>query len=199
MGINEIEVKYQLPFLPKIKKLMDSSGFVFENKTFERNFIFDTVNYDLKNSSKLLRLRLYTSDLTKIQGILTTKSRIENPKFKENNEVETYLQNPQAVLSVLKNAFDNHFEYQKFRSSYKSKELKVTACVDELPFGTFLELEAFEEANLEKAIKTLKLEKQAKCVFGYPKLCNNRNQVYEYTYVKKAFSAKNPNKEFIWN
>jgi adenylate cyclase, class 2 len=197
--MSEIEVKYQLPFIPKIKKLMEGNGFIFVKKTFERNFIFDTVNYDLKANNKLLRLRLYTSDLVLIRGILTTKSRIENTKFKEQNEIETYVDKPQAVLSVLKNAFDNHLEYQKFRSSYKSKELKVTACIDELPFGTFLELEAFEEEHLTKAIKLLKLEKQAKCLVGYPKLCNGKNQAYDYKFVKKAFSAKNPNKEFEWN
>jgi len=197
--MNEIEVKYQLVFLPKIKKIMDANDFVFKGKYFERNIIFDTRDESLKKENRLLRLRISTKDLIHVQGILTTKTKLPNEEFKSSNEVETLIQNPHAVLQVFKNAFEKHFEYQKFRSEYVSKELKVTACVDELPIGTFLELEGTTNEDLKRVIKLFKLEKIPQIVKSYPTLCGGKNQTYEFSYVKKAFGRKNVNEEFVWD
>lgn len=68
--MNEVEVKYQLIFLPKIKTLMDAHGFIFQQKVFERNFIFDTVNNDLQFANKTLRLRILTKDLYHLKGAI---------------------------------------------------------------------------------------------------------------------------------
>lgn len=196
--MNEVEVKYQLTFLPKVKKLMDSHGFVFKEKHFERNFIFDTDNYEFKNANKLFRLRLSTKDLYHIKGFLTIKFKNES-EFKSSDEYEIELDQPNVLLHVFKNLFGKHFEYQKFRSTYYSKDLKTTACVDELPFGTFLELEAHNEVQLKETIDFLKLKPFNPVVKSYPALCGSKNQTYEFAYVKKAFGRKNVNEEFVWD
>lgn len=197
--MNEVEVKYQLVFLPKVKKLMDSHGFEFTGKVFERNFVFDTANNDLQASHKTLRLRILTKDLYHLKGLLTTKTRIEGSEFKSHDETQTAVDNPTAILQVLKNAFEKHLEYQKFRSTYYSASLEIEACVDELPFGTFLELEGKTDAALKRVIKILKLEHLKPILVGYPTLCGNKNQTYEFKYVKKAFGTKKINDEFSWD
>ena len=197
--MNEIEVKYQLIFLPKVKKLMDAHGFVFTGKVFERNFVFDTANNDLQFSNKTLRLRILTKDLYHLKGLLTTKTRQEGSEFKSHDETQTAVDNPTAILQVLKNAFEKHLEYQKFRSTYYSESFDIEACVDELPFGTFLELEGKTDEALKKAIKVLKLENLKPILVGYPTLCAGKNQTYEFKYVKRAFSTKKINAEFSWD
>lgn len=197
--MNEIEVKYQLVFLPKIKKLMDANDFVFSSKYFERNIVFDTRDEELKKAGKLFRLRLTTKDLINITGVLTSKTKVPSNEFKYMDEVETFITNPAAVLQVLKSTFEKRFEYQKFRSEYRSEKLKVVACVDELPIGTFLELESRVEDNLRNAIKVLKLDKLSPVIKSYPDLCGGKNQTYEFAYVKRAFGKKKINDEFIWD
>jgi len=197
--VHEVEVKYQLSFLPKVKKLMDAHGFIFQGKVFERNFVFDTANNDLQFSHKTLRLRILTKNLYHLQGLLTTKTRIESSEFKSHDETQTAVANPTAILQVLKNAFEKHIEYQKFRSTYYSESLEIEACVDELPFGTFLELEGKTDETLKRVIKLLKLEYLKPILKGYPTMCNGRNQTYEFKYVKKAFGPKKINEEFQWD
>jgi predicted adenylyl cyclase CyaB len=196
--MNEIEVKYQLPFLPKVKKLMDTHGFVFKEKHFERNFIFDTHEREFKEGNKLLRVRLTTRDLANIKGYLTTKIKIEG-EFKSNIEHELEIPTPSKVVQMFKALFEKHFEYQKFRSTYYSREYKTSVCVDELPFGTFIELESTTPVRLKEVIDLLKLKNNKPIVVGYPTLCNDRNQCYELAYVKKAFGKKNVNEEFTWD
>lgn len=196
--MNEIEVKYQLVFLPKIKKTMDKVGFIFKGKNFERNFIFDTEAGEFASENKLLRIRMTTKDLSTFKGLLTTKQKIEG-EFKSNIEHEIEIPSPQKVVQMFKALFARHFEYQKFRSSYYSPEYKTTICVDELPFGTFIEIESNEENKLKEVIEILKLKGQKPIVKGYPTLCGGKNQCYEFAYVKKAFGKKNVKDEFEWD
>jgi predicted adenylyl cyclase CyaB len=197
--MNEIEVKYQVPFLPKVKKAMESHGFVFKEKHFERNFIFDTHAHEFKDGGKLLRIRMTTHNLSNIKGYLTTKIKIEGGEYKSNVEHEISIDQPQKMMQMFKGIFEHHFEYQKFRSTYYSREYKTNVCVDELPFGTFIEIESSTAVQLKEVIDLLKLKGLKPIVKGYPSLCGDRNQCYDVTYVKKAFGKKNVNAEFTWD
>ena len=90
----------------------------------------------------------FASVLTAKKTTLTFKGEIqEDPRFKKRQELETSVDDPQAIIKVLE-ALGMYicFEYSKIREIYTLSvdQDQAEICLDETPVGTFVEIEGSE-------------------------------------------------------
>lgn len=141
----EIEMKFLLPSYGKeelIKKLINL-GAIDKGKKFENNILFDTEDKALDKKDYLLRLRRVND-----RNILTFKGAAKkNVSFKIRKEIESEISDFDNMIEILKSiGYQIKFIYQKYRSSFHLNNLDIT--IDELPFGTYIEIEGEKEKIL---------------------------------------------------
>jgi predicted adenylyl cyclase CyaB len=141
MGI-EIEKKYSLT--PQQKQLLERRlsevEAISRGKEFEENTIFG--GHGLDNQRRVLRLRLVGG-----RAVFTFKEKMDSASLvMRRREEETVIENPEALISILDAAggFKPALVYEKYRTTWELADTQVT--LDELAFGTFLEIEGDEEA-----------------------------------------------------
>jgi adenylate cyclase class 2 len=111
----------------------------------EKNTLFDFPDRNLETTGCAVRLRTYGETTT-----LTFKGEIqEDPRFKKRQELETHVDDPEAMIKVLE-GLGMHicFEYSKIREVYALSvdQEQAEICLDETPVGTFVEIEGPEDA-----------------------------------------------------
>jgi adenylate cyclase class 2 len=158
----EIEIKLRVSDLPTVVRRIRDLGASFRGRVFEQNTIYDTPASDLRNSGRLLRVRLETpapgsasvydgrplcSRARPRRGILTSKAPphpggggFTRPHYKERLEREVEIRNPGLWPHALRSlGLRPSFSYEKFRSTFELRGLYLD--LDETPVGIFLELE----------------------------------------------------------
>ncbi len=152
----EIEVKVQVENLKHFEDTARSLGWsVKKERHFERNVLFDYPERLLTSRGCLLRVRE-----TPKGGLLTFKGEDQgDPDFKVRPERETLCEDPKAMMEILEMAgFQRFFVYEKYRSEYCAED--ATLCLDELPFGTYLEIEG-EPDTIRRVAAHLGIEEGA--------------------------------------
>lgn len=141
----ETEVKFHLPDPQAIRQRILALGARCRGRAFERNICFDTVDGDLRDSDRLLRLR-------RDNGIrLTYKAPPDNAdgQVKAYREIELELGSFDAMAAILSElGFSEARTYEKWRETFTVTASlgEVHLCLDEMPFGRFLEIEGPPEA-----------------------------------------------------
>lgn len=141
-----MELKFPVDgFQEVVARLRELSSIPGE-ATPEENFVFDTPGRTLRKRNVLLRLRL-TAGLT----ILTVKGPVRDSAMKVRSEFETRLScGLDEALQILETlGYEVVASYEKIRQV--SLLGSVTVCLDELWFGSFVELEASTEEDLADA------------------------------------------------
>ena len=140
MDFIEIEVKFFLADSASIRRRLLAIDRPASKRVFESNIRFEDETRSLLHKESLLRLRQDT--LT----TLTYKSRagIPDEQFKIHQEIEVEISDFNAMIHILE-ALGYHREqvYEKYRETFVQAE--TTVCLDELPFGDFLEIEGTRE------------------------------------------------------
>lgn len=133
----EIEVKFYLPDPEVIRSRIRESGAQYMSGTFERNIRFEDPDFSLVKKNALLRLRKTDS-----KAELTYKAEPpeKNRDFKIHRELEITVSDfdtAEAILSEL--GFLGQQVYEKYRETWHIKD--AVLCLDQMPFGHFLEIE----------------------------------------------------------
>ena len=132
----EIEVKFYLDDIKPIQNYLMDLGAVHKGRFFESNIRFEDKNNTLLKSQSLLRLR------KDAKTILTYKSKppFENSEFKIHQELEVEVNDFEKMKSILeKLGFHQEQIYEKWRETFIIH--KTIVCIDQMPFGDFLEIE----------------------------------------------------------
>jgi len=137
----EIEVKFILEDKAGVRKRILALGAVSQGDWFETNIRFEDKEKSLIKRNVLLRLRKDS------QATLTFKHPPEaaDSEFKVYQETETQVsdfENTKQILAGL--GFFPEQVYEKRRETFVSGP--VTLCLDTLPYGDFLEIEADKES-----------------------------------------------------
>jgi adenylate cyclase class 2 len=133
----EIEVKVAVPDVRAVAEKARGLGWeLVRRRHFEANVLFDYPERSLSLSGCLLRVRE-----TESGALLTFKGRVEeHERYKVRPETETTCESGPAVRAILESlGLRPFFRYEKFREEYGGPGALL--CLDELPFGHFLELE----------------------------------------------------------
>lgn len=133
----EIEVKVPVDHVSAIAERARVLGYVpVRDRHFEANVLYDFPDRSLSISGCLLRVRE-----TPEGALLTFKGRVvEDATFKVRPETETVCDSGPAVRSILESiGLRPFFRYEKYRQEFRAGEALL--CLDEMPFGHYLELE----------------------------------------------------------
>ena len=111
-------------------------GVPSRERHFEDNVLFDDGAGSLTASGRTLRLREAEG-----RAIVTFKGpRIEGTGVKSRPETEVVVSDAAATVRILEAlGFRKVFRYQKYREAFRFRDAEIV--VDEMPIGTFLEIE----------------------------------------------------------
>jgi adenylate cyclase class 2 len=140
-GPLEVEVKLRIPSTGALRPVLQRAGFSETHpEAREANRLWDRAG-ELLAQDCALRLRQYGD-----QAILTWKGpRVADPHLKIRPEVETAVADPEAMEAILQAlGFAPVLVMVKTRSIWARGGLE--ACLDDTPYGSFLELEGSREA-----------------------------------------------------
>jgi len=144
---HEVEIKFKIINSSFIRKILKKQGAQFIGKAFEKTFRFDTTDKNLEQRGQFLRVR------TGFKNVITFKRKIENKKFKEREEIELEISNPEKMRMILENlGFTKILIMEKYREKWRSDDKEIV--IDRLPMGMFIEIEG-EEKVIKEMVKTL--------------------------------------------
>lgn len=132
----ETEIKFNIADVQGLAGRLPSLGFrVITPRTHEVNTLFDLRGRPLRQKGALLRLRKYGE-----RWILTFKAKASIGRYKSRKEIETVVEDGEALTAILESAgFNPVFSYEKFRSEWSDGQGHLV--MDETPIGDFGELE----------------------------------------------------------
>lgn len=163
---DEYELKFRVEGFDDLVQVFGTAGASFLDSGDEWNLLFDTPDGALRERGVLLRLRQWGSSL-----ILTVKQRIAVSEVKGRREHETVLgtglPEAQALLAAL--GYVRVQEYRKHRETWRLP-CGVTACLDTLSCGLFLELEGDSPEKVLTAAERLGFSPEEGITEGYPGL-----------------------------
>jgi adenylate cyclase, class 2 len=160
----EIEVKFFLPDLERIRKNILKLGARSLGRFFEVNIRFEDNEKTLIKKNALLRLRR-DNRIT-----LTYKSEpaLDDLNFKIFRELEVEVGNFDVMKSILTSlGFRSEQVYEKWRETLVLHDTHF--CLDTMPFGTFLEIEGHRETIPEMA-REIGLDWEDRILFNYLKI-----------------------------
>jgi adenylate cyclase class 2 len=158
----ETEVKFNLSDPDAyLARVLAMGGQLVQPRTYERNIRFDLPDHSLSIAGRVLRLRqdaevhlTYKDSGHLVDGVLTRRE-IE---FKADD-----FDIAKRFLEALD--YQEYASYEKYRQVYKMDDLLVT--LDELPYGTFTEIEGEPASMIQSVATTLRLDWSKRINFSY--------------------------------
>jgi len=179
----ETEVKLYVPDLTAVEQRLQAAGArLVAPRVLERNVRYDTADGRLAASGQVLRLRQDTRvRLTyKDQGAALENSALT--RFEAEVEVSDF-ETMQTILARL--GYAPSMAYEKYRTTYKLDEVEVA--LDELPLGSFVEIEGEVDA-IEQAVARLGLSAARRYPHSYAKLFDHARHNLELAFTDLTFA-----------
>jgi adenylate cyclase class 2 len=159
---HELEVKFYITDLPRLEGALQELGAQLEHpRVHEVNLRFDTPDSRLDQTFQVLRLR--QDD----QARLTYKGPSETlGGARLRREIEFSVSDFAAARELLEAlGYRVSMMYEKFRTTYALHSVHIT--LDELPYGSFVELEGGEPESIRQAGRALDLRWERRVVESY--------------------------------
>ncbi len=163
----EIEVKFMVRDLSVIAgRLKALGGRVSSERVRETNLRFDTPEGALTRARQVLRLRQDASAVLTFKGPAAPDASVSM-----RQEIEFKVSDFEAARHFLEAlGYQVAIIYEKFRTMYELHDLVVT--LDEMPFGSFVEIEGPHAEAIRRAAADLNLDWEARSVASYLALFN---------------------------
>jgi adenylate cyclase class 2 len=159
----EIEVKFKVDDFAPVRRALRRAGAKYIATVIQTDSYYDTADRMLLGRDCGLRIRLFRPVRSAAGGIdtrplLTAKGPRSGRAAKFRREVQTRLEDPQAVVSILEAmGLKLTLSIQKRRATYTWNGCLVE--LDELPvIGKFIEVEAGSEKALDRICRRLGLQ-----------------------------------------
>lgn len=157
----EIEIKFLLTDPDNIVKKLEALGAQYHGEVFQKNLSFDTPDKKVDNNGGYLRVR----SAGKNTITLKSKLKTENPRFKEEKELEVEIGDADKMALILEElGFTKKRMVEKYRKDWSFEGAEIS--MDRLPFATYLEIEGSEE-SIENAAEKLGLKIEDGSVESY--------------------------------
>jgi len=149
----EIEVKFFVLDLNKIQmRLHELGAHLIQERVLETNIRFDLPENRLQSEGRVLRLRQDT------EARLTYKGPSENQNgVLSRTEIEFSVGNHEQAKQFLEAlGYKTLFYYEKYRTVYELEECHIM--LDELPYGSFIEIEGVNHQVIQDLAARLNLQ-----------------------------------------
>ena len=184
MRHEEIEVKFLIEDLSAMRQRLMALGATLKTpRTYEDNWLFDTPDEQLTHQGRLLRLRRDQRNL------ITYKEppAHQDPDFKVLGEYEIAVSDFAQARTILeKLGFAPTLRYEKYRETFTYQGAEIV--LDEVPFGTFMEIEAPREV-IRSMATALGLDFEARLVSSYGKIFEAVRRTYDLAVTDMTFEA----------
>ncbi len=163
----EIEAKFYLHdkvgFLKRVKA---AGAELIQPRVYETNLRFDLPDQSLSSRHQVLRLRKDQAAHLTFKG-----PSIPNHPVSSRDEIEIEVSDFKAAWELLANlGYIVIVEYQKYRTTYRYRDLLVT--LDEMPYGNFSEIEGLWPEEIRQAAISLGLKWEARSSDSYLAIFN---------------------------
>lgn len=149
----EIEVKFYLSNAPAlISRLAEVGGQLIQARLFEVNLRFDTPARDLTRAQRVLRLRQDNRVRMTYKGPAAAGEAVS-----VRQEIEFEVSDFGAARRLLEAlGYQVSVMYEKWRTTYRLGGLEIV--IDEMPFGSFCEIEGPDAASILQTAVSLGLD-----------------------------------------
>lgn len=163
----EIEVKFLVRDLQGVAgRLRAQNAPVTAERVREVNLRFDTPDGALTRDHRVLRLRQDAGSVLTYKGAAAPGASVS-----VRQEIEFKVSDFEAARHFLEAlGYQVSITYEKYRTTYQLGELMIT--LDEMPFGSFIEIEGPDAESIRKAAGELHLDWEARSVASYLALFN---------------------------
>jgi len=161
----ELEVKVLNIDKDKIQRKLLEIGAKLLRREHQRNYLIDSEDRSIeKNNNSYLRIReTLDLDTEETSFTLTLKQNLFNENMRENVEVNTQIDDKEALLYILdvlgyglvKEGFKERISYQ-----YEGIRFDVDTWDESTYPYTYMEIEVNKEEDLDKAINLLNIDKK---------------------------------------
>lgn len=150
----EIECKIQIKSREDTAAKILTEGGICKGDKLEQNWVYDTENRNLQQSSSLLRIRRYN------KNIITFKGPYKDSAFKKREEIECSVDSLENIKKIFERlGYKQVWYYEKYRRIFEIDNAEIV--LDKVPeLGSFIEIEADSETAISKIIKKLNLKKE---------------------------------------
>lgn len=179
----EIEVKFFLNDLPAFEKRLVAQGAVLEHgRVHEVNLRFDTPSGALSRNYQVLRLRQDTQVRVTYKG-----PGVEQDGAQRRQELEFTVSDfntAQAVFEAL--GYQVVVMYEKYRTTYVLGPVLVV--LDEMPYGSFIEIEGPDGESIQKAARQLGLDWEKRILDSYVSMFERLRQAKGWAFHDLSFA-----------
>ena len=184
MRHEEIEVKFLIEALPAMRQRLVALGAILSTpRTYEENLLFDTPDAQFRQQGRLLRLRRDRRNRITYKEP-TTHNDLD---FKIMQEYEVEVSDfAQAHAILAKLGFVQVLRFEKYRETFTYKDAEIV--LDEVPFGTFMEIEGPQEA-IRAIVTALGLAFDARLVSSYVDIFDTVCTTYKLPITDITFEA----------
>lgn len=178
----EIEVKFFIADTGNLCRCLAGLGATPHGRVFETNIRFEDREHTLKAEGKLLRLRRDgTSRLT-----FKCRPEKEDTDCKVFHELEVTVDDFGAMIAILEAlGFHQAQIYEKWRQTYHWRQVEF--CLDQMPFGWFLEIEGPKQ-DIQAAARQLGLAWPERILANYLAIFDLLRRHYGLPFSDVTFS-----------
>ncbi len=164
----EIEVKFLVRDLQGVAgRLRAQNAPLTAARVREVNLRFDTPDGALTRDHRVLRLRQDAGAVLTYKGAAAPGSSVS-----VRQEIEFHVSDFEAARHFLEAlGYQVSITYEKYRTTYQLGDLMVT--LDEMPFGSFVEIEGPDAESIQKLAGLLNLNWAARSVASYLAIFNH--------------------------
>ena len=184
MRHEEIEVKFLIEALPAMRQRLLALGATCSTpRTYEENLLFDTPDAQFRQQGRLLRLRRDRRNRITYKEPTTHN----NLDFKIMQEYEIEVSDfAQAHAILAKLGFVQVLRFEKYRETFTYQDAEIV--LDEVPFGTFMEIEASPE-DIRALVTALDLDFATRLVSSYVDIFDAVCTTYSLPVTDITFAA----------
>lgn len=185
MNGHETEVKFFVRDLKRVElRLRELKAQLIQPRVHEVNLRFDSFNGDLRRDLKVLRLRKDTEAKFTFKG----PSEAREDGVLRRREIEFTVSDFDAANQFLEAlGFIPVVFYEKFRTTYEMDGVHIM--LDELPYGTFVEIEGEDIRILRRVADTLGLRWETMVKAGYHALFERVAGKFDLDVSQLSFKA----------
>jgi len=175
----EIEVKFYVANLFEINnRLCCIDAELKQERTLLVNDRFDTAEGTLQQTGKVLRIRSSSTHQ------LTYKEKTSSPE--KRVEIELDINNPETARRFLEALGYSRFsQYETYRETFCVGDVSIM--LDELPFGTFVEIEGPSIQEIEDMAQKLRLNWEKRVQKSYIELFLHLRKEWPFTFNEATF------------
>ncbi len=163
MNGHETEVKFHVRNLNRIEtRLLELKARLIQPRVHETNLRFDLADGSLRKNKNVLRLRQDNQSRLTFKGPSVEREQGVSSRVEIEFAVDNY-ESAKQLLEAL--GYQAIVFYEKFRATYEFNDTHIM--LDELPYGTFVEIEGEDVEVIHNTATLLGLNWDAMIKAGY--------------------------------